>query len=62
MKKNTYLCIAPRHIVAVGGQSEQLQKEFAAHGVKVEWLDLENLICGYGAAHCMTQVLSRSKE
>ncbi len=58
---NNYLAIAPRHIVAVGGQSERLQQDFAAHGVKVEWLDLENLISGYGAAHCMTQVLSREQ-
>ena len=28
-------------------------------GVKVEWIPLESLIDGYGAAHCMTQVLSR---
>ncbi len=56
---NNYLCIAPRHIVAVGGQSEHFQQSLRDHGVKVDWLDLENLICGYGAAHCMTQVLER---
>ncbi len=56
---NNYLCIAPRQIIAVGGQSEALQEAFRAHGVQVDWLNLENLIDGYGAAHCMTQVLSR---
>ncbi|MBQ0154301.1 MAG: hypothetical protein KBS70_05915 [Bacteroidales bacterium] len=57
---NNYLTIAPRHIMAVGGQSEGLQNALKAHGVKVEWVPLEQLICGYGAAHCMTQVMQRS--
>jgi len=56
---NNYLTIAPRHIVAVGGQSEAYRKELEKNGVKVDWLNLENLIDGYGAAHCMTQVLTR---
>jgi arginine deiminase len=56
---NNYLTIAPRHILAVANQSEDLAKEFARHGVKVEWVPLENLIKGYGAAHCMTQVMKR---
>lgn len=54
---NNYLTIAPRHIMAVGNQSQQLQETFAAHGVTVEWIPLETLIKGYGAAHCMTQVI-----
>ena len=54
---NNFLSIAPRHIMAVGNQSEELQKAFAEHGVKVEWIPLETLIKGYGAAHCMTQVI-----
>ncbi len=58
---NNYLAIAPRHIIAVGGQSEKYRSDLAAHGVKVEWLPLENLISGYGAAHCMTQVLEREE-
>ena len=56
---NNYLTIAPRHIMAVGGQSENFRQALQAKGVKVEWIPLESLICGYGAAHCMTQVLSR---
>ena len=56
---NNYLTIAPRHIMAVAGQSKELQQDFKRHGVKVEWIPLESLIDGYGAAHCMTQVLSR---
>lgn len=54
---NNFLTIAPRHIMAVGNQSEELQRAFAEHGVKVEWIPLETLIKGYGAAHCMTQVI-----
>ena len=56
---NNYLTIAPRHIMAVGNQSEEYQKALKEHGVTVEWIPLENLIRGYGAAHCMTQVIKR---
>ena len=56
---NNFLTIAPRHIMAVGGQSEELQQRFRDAGVTVEWIPLESLIDGYGAAHCMTQVLQR---
>lgn len=54
---NNFLTIAPRHIMAVGNQSEALQQTFSKHNVKVEWIPLETLIKGYGAAHCMTQVI-----
>ncbi len=56
---NNYLTIAPRHIMMVGGQSEELARELKKHNVTVEWVPLENLIDGYGAAHCMTQVMQR---
>lgn len=58
---NNFLTIAPRHIMAVGGQSADLQAKFREAGVKVEWIPLESLIDGYGAAHCMTQVLERKR-
>ena len=54
---NNFLTIAPRHIMAVGNQSRELRQAFARHGVRVEWIPLETLIKGYGAAHCMTQVI-----
>ena len=57
---NNYLTIAPRHIMAVAGQSEAYQQRLAEAGVTVEWVPLESLIDGYGAAHCMTQVLQRA--
>lgn len=59
---NNYLTIAPRHIMAVGGQSAAYQEALKAYGVTVEWIPLEQLICGYGAAHCMTQVMQRKRN
>ena len=59
---NNFLTIAPRHIMAVGGQSEALQQRLREAGVRVEWIPLESLIGGYGAAHCMTQVLRREAQ
>lgn len=56
---NNFLTIAPRHIMAVAGQSQALQQAFKDNGVTVEWIPLDELINGYGAAHCMTQVLRR---
>lgn len=57
---NNYLTIAPRHIMAVAGQSAAYQQRLKEARVKVEWVPLESLIEGYGAAHCMTQVLKRA--
>ncbi len=54
---NNYLTIKPRHIMAVAGQSQKLQDELRSLGVNVVWVPLTNLIRGYGAAHCMTQIL-----
>ena len=45
--------------MAVGGQSEKMKNRLSEAGVTVEWIPLESLIGGYGAAHCMTQVLRR---
>ncbi len=56
---NNFLTIAPRHIMMVGGQSAELADRLKQHGAKVEWVPLENLIKGYGAAHCLTQVMQR---
>lgn len=57
------------YVRPVGGKSYRLDstnsgkgfREFLqCRGVKVEWVPLDNLIGGYGAAHCMTQVLKRN--
>ena len=57
---NNFLTIGPRHIMSVAGQSKALEAEYEKYGVRVEWVPLDNLIGGYGAAHCMTQVLCRA--
>lgn len=54
---NNYLTVAPRHIMAVAGQSETLKAALNNQRVDVEWIPLDNLTKGYGAAHCMTQIL-----
>lgn len=54
---NNFLSVAPRHIMAVAGQSSELQEVLKENNVKVTWIPLENLTKGYGAAHCMTQIL-----
>ena len=59
---NNYLTISPRHVMMVGGQSSELELALKNNGVKAEWIPLENLIDGYGAAHCMTQVLLRESS
>lgn len=56
---NNFLAIDARYIMSVANQSEELAQEYRRRGVTVEWVPLENLIGGYGAAHCMTQVLTR---
>lgn len=56
---NNFLAIDGRHIMSVANQSEELEQAYLENGVTVEWVPLENLIGGYGAAHCMTQVLRR---
>jgi arginine deiminase len=43
----------------VKGYSNELKHRFHDAGVSVEDIPLDNIIRGYGAAHCMTQVLSR---
>lgn len=56
---NNFLTVSARHIMAVDGQSAELCKKLADKKVTVTWLPLDNLRKGYGAAHCMTQVLVR---
>lgn len=54
---NNYLAVAPRKIMAVAGQSAELQEALRANFVDVTWVPLTNLTKGYGAAHCMTQII-----
>ncbi len=59
---NNFLTVDARHIMSVAGQSKELEGEYAKNNVQVEWVPLDNLIGGYGAAHCMTQVLRRGSS
>lgn len=56
-----FLCIGPRHIVARQGLSDDFTNKMKENGVNVEWVKLDELSEGDGAAHCMTQVIGRSK-
>ena len=58
---SNYLCIGPRHIIAPDGQSEELKQKFTQYHVNVEWVKLDELAEGAGAAHCMTQVFCRQQ-
>lgn len=56
-----FLCIGPREIVAVKGQSESYIQKMKQHKVKIHWVDFTNLKQGWGAAHCTTQVVFREE-
>ena len=56
-----FLCIGPRKIIAVQGQSEDYINKMNAHNVEVQWVNFTNLKQGWGAAHCTTQVINRKK-
>ncbi|MCQ2347142.1 MAG: arginine deiminase family protein [Paludibacteraceae bacterium] len=57
---NNYLTIGPRHICAMRGMSRELAEAIQNHKVTIEWIDAENLMKGFGAAHGMTQIIKRS--
>ena len=58
---NNFLCIEGREIVLVDGQSDEFMRQLKHHGVTAHRMKLDNLIGGYGAAHCMTQVIARKR-
>lgn len=59
---NNYLTVAPRLICCIQGQSMQFAEMMRDNGVNVIWIPGENITKGYGAAHCMTQVISRRRK
>lgn len=59
MLATNFLCIAPRHIVAREGLSDEFINSMQENGVSVEWVKLDELAKGYGTVHCMTQVIGR---
>lgn len=56
---SNYICVSPRHILAIEGLSEAFKNNMNSQGVQVEYLKLKELTEGTGCAHCMTQILSR---
>jgi len=56
-----FLCIGPRNIIAVDGQSQNYKTQMNIHNVTVQWVNFTNLKQGWGAAHCTTQVINRKK-
>lgn len=54
-----FLTVAPMRILGVGGVGAAYKATLAKLGVAASWLDVDNLTSGYGAIHCMTQVLRR---
>lgn len=57
-----FLTIAPNKILAIDGVSAEYKRALKDAGVGATWMDFSNLTGGYGAAHCMTQVLRREGE
>lgn len=53
------LRVAPREIIAVSKKSAAYRSAMRRNGVKVHWVDLTHCTKGYGAAHCMTQIIKR---
>ena len=64
-----FLTVGPRKLVGVAAPPRTdpryakyvaFQQALADRGVQATWVDMTNLKHGYGAAHCMTQVLRRT--
>ena len=54
-----FLTVAADQVIAVDGVSQAYKDRLRDAGVTVTWMDFRNLTGGFGAAHCMTQVLKR---
>lgn len=57
-----FLPIAPREIIAVSKKSYGYRKALRDNGVKTHWVDLTYCTKGYGAAHCLTQIIRPVKR
>lgn len=52
-----FLPVAPREIIAVSKKSPAYKKALRDNGVKAHWVDLTHCTKGYGAAHCLSQII-----
>ncbi len=56
-----FLPVAPREIIAVSKKSAEYKTALREAGVKVHWVDLTHCTKGYGAAHCLSQIIREVK-
>lgn len=56
-----FLTTSANKLLAIDGVSQAYKDRLKAEGVDATWMDFHNLTSGYGAAHCTTQVLKRSR-
>ncbi len=57
-----FLTVASKKIYAVDGVSDAYKQSLKDNGVNATWLDFSNMTGGYGAAHCVTQILNRKPK
>jgi arginine deiminase len=54
-----FLTVSANQIIAVDGVSQAYKDQLKRAGVDTTWIDFRHMTGGYGAAHCVTQVLRR---
>ncbi len=56
-----FLTVKENHIIGVDGVSPDYKTALSKAGVMADWINFHHMKLGYGAAHCTTQVLSRTQ-
>ena len=57
-----FLTIRKDKICAIDGVSQEYKNTLEKEGVLATWMDFSNLTCGFGAAHCSSQVILRKNK
>ena len=57
-----FLPVAPREIIAVSKKSAAYKNALRENNVKAHWVDLTHCTKGYGAAHCLSQIIRDVKN
>lgn len=57
-----FLPVAPREIIAVSKKTPCYKKALRDNNVKAHWVDLTHCTKGYGAAHCLSQIIREVKK
>jgi len=55
-----FITVSANNILAIDGVSYEYKYAIGQAGVNATWMNFSNLTCGYGAAHCTTQVIYRN--